>query len=345
MMDGLPQEIRSGVTVGANRGTQTASMAATSQRTLRAAIDCVGIGLHSGVKVKLALLPALPDTGIVFRRTDLPGSPDLPARFDHVVDTRMCTVLGHPDHPECRVGTVEHVMAALAGCGIDNAVVALDGPEVPILDGSSASFVFLIGCAGQVEQDAPSSGIEVLRPVRVSQGAAFAELRPHSPHRDSDHDTGHDRRGFDMAMSIRFDAPAIGHQAFSLQLTSASFEQELARARTFTLAGDVARLQASGLARGGSLDNAVVVDEARVLNPGGLRMPDEFVRHKLLDAVGDLALAGARLQGRFTGHCSGHALNNRLLHALFAQRANWRRREATAHDGALAWMPGALHAA
>lgn len=341
MMDGSPQEIRSGATVGSNYGSRTATMAVTSQRTLRAAIDCVGIGLHTGVKVKLALLPAPIDTGIVFRRTDLAGSPDLPARFDHVVDIRMCTVLGHPDHPECRVGTVEHVMAALSGCGIDNAVVALDGPEVPILDGSSASFVFLIGCAGQVEQDAPLSGIEVLRPVRVSHGSAFAELRPLPPRHGADHD----KPGLEMAMSIQFDALAIGHQAFSLQLTTESFEQELARARTFTLAGDVARLQASGLARGGSLDNAVVVDDARVLNPGGLRMPDEFVRHKLLDAVGDLALAGARLQGRFTGHCSGHALNNRLLHALFAQRANWRRCEATTHDGSPAWMAGALHAA
>ncbi|MCW3477618.1 UDP-3-O-acyl-N-acetylglucosamine deacetylase [Limobrevibacterium gyesilva] len=299
-MDGLPYTIPLQTT-------------AAPQRTLKASIDCVGVGVHSGRKTTLTLQPAPVGSGIVFRRTDL--NIDIPARFDHVDDTRLCTVLALPGRPEARVGTVEHVMAALAGCGVTNAVVTVDGPEVPILDGSAASFVFLIDCAGIVTQDAPAPTIEVLRTVRVTQGhgenAAFAELRP-APF------------GLDMAMSIAFDAAAIGRQALSLRVSPETFRADLARARTFTLAQEVAALQAAGLALGGSLDNAVVVDNARVLNPGGLRVADEFVRHKMLDAVGDLALAGAALRGRLVAHRSGHALNNQLLRALFADDANWR---------------------
>jgi len=187
----------------------------------------------------------------------------------------------------------------------------VDGPEPPILDGSSAQFVFLLDCAGTVAQDAPRSVIEVRQAVRVSDGDAFAELRPGAA-------------GLDMALSIDFAAPAIGRQALSLRLTAAAFRYELARARTFTLLEEIDSLRAAGLAQGGSLQNAVVVDQARVLNPAGLRVPDEFVRHKLLDAVGDLALAGAPLRGRFIAHRSGHTLNNRLLQALFADQAAWR---------------------
>lgn len=281
----------------------------TIQHTLKSAIDCVGIGLHSGRRVRLALLPAPAGSGIVFRRTDL--GRDIPADYRHVADTRLCTLLGLADDPAVRVGTVEHVMAALIGAGVHNAVVALDGPEVPILDGSADGFLFLIDCAGIVPQDEMAACIEVLRRVRVADGDAFAELRPAA-------------FGLDMALSIAFDAAAIGRQALTLRLTPETFRAELARARTFTVAGDVEQLRAAGLALGGSLDNAVVVDDARVLNPGGLRMADEFVRHKLLDAVGDLALAGAPLRGRFVAHRSGHALNNRLLRALFADAANWR---------------------
>lgn len=295
-MDGLPHLIGRQITP-------------TVQRTLKSSIDCMGVGLHSGRRVRLALLPAAPGTGIVFRRTDL--GIDIPARFDHVVDTKLCTMLGLPDRPEMRIGTVEHVMAALAGAGVHNAVVEVDGPELPIHDGSAASVLFLIDCAGIVEQAELLPAIEVLQTVRVEQGEAFAELRP-CPF------------AFDMALSIAFDAPAIGRQALTLRLTAESFRAELARARTFTLVGEVAQMRAAGLAQGGSLDNAVVVDGARVLNPGGLRMNDEFVRHKLLDAVGDLALAGAPLLGRFVAHRTGHALNNRLLRALFADPANWR---------------------
>jgi UDP-3-O-[3-hydroxymyristoyl] N-acetylglucosamine deacetylase len=297
-MDGLPQGLVSDSTTW-------------FQRTLKAPIGCVGVGLHSGQRVSLNFRPAPVDHGIVFRRTDL--GVDIPARFDRVVDTRLSTVLGLA-HSDARIGTVEHVMAALAGCGIDNVVVEVDGPETPILDGSSAPYVFLLDCAGSVEQDAPRSIIEVRRPVRVSDGDAFVELRPGNP----------GSSGLDMALSIDFAAAAIGRQALSLRLTPESFRQELARARTFTLAEEIEQMRAAGLAQGGSLDNAVVVDQARVLNPAGLRMPDEFARHKLLDAVGDMALAGAPLHGRFIAHRSGHALNNRLLRALFADASAWR---------------------
>ena len=285
------------------------------QRTLKASIRCVGVGLHSGCRVEVALRPAPAGNGIMFRRTDL--GIELPARFDHVADTRLCTVLALPGRPEACVGTVEHLMAAFAALGVDNAVVEVDGPELPVLDGSAASWLFLLDCAGLVSLAAPAGVIEVLRPVRVEDGEAFAELRP-------------GRGPFNLAMAIEFDAAAIGRQALSLRLDEGAFRRELAGARTFTQVHEVAGLQAAGLARGGSLDNAVVVDGARVLNPAGLRMADEFVRHKMLDAVGDLFLAGAALRGRFVGHRSGHALNNRLLRALFADDANWRDAGAAA---------------
>jgi len=210
-----------------------------------------------------------------------------------------------------RIGTIEHVMAALAGSGIDNAVVEVDGPEPPILDGSAAPFVFLLDCAGIAAQDVPRAMIEIDRPVHVQDGAATAALYPGSA-------------SLEMELSIDFPAAAIGRQSLSLHLTAESFRRELSHARTFTLAQEVETMRAAGMAQGGSLDNAVVVDQARVLNPSGLRAPDEFVRHKLLDAVGDLALAGAPLIGRFVAHRSGHTLNNRLLRALFADRTAWR---------------------
>ena len=282
------------------------------QQTLKASISCVGVGLHSGHRTTLTFRPAPADHGIVFRRADL--GVDIPARFDRVVDTRLATVIGNG---EARIGTIEHVMAALAGCGVDNAVVEVDGPEPPIVDGSAAPFAFLLDCAGVVAQDAPRATIEIRRPVRVSDGEAFAELRPAIP----------GMPGLAMSMTIDFPAPAIGRQALALHLTSSSFRAELARARTFTLLREIEQLRAAGLAQGGSLENAVVVDEARVLNPAGLRMPDEFVRHKLLDAVGDLALAGAAIHGRFVAHRSGHTLNHRLLQALFADSATWRQAE------------------
>jgi UDP-3-O-[3-hydroxymyristoyl] N-acetylglucosamine deacetylase len=300
-------------------GTPRAPLSAPAvwQRTLKAPIGCVGVGLHTGKRVSLNLRPADPGHGIVFRRTDL--GRDIPARFDHVVDTRLATVLGDESWASARVGTVEHLMAALSALGVDNLLVEVDGPEIPILDGSAAPFVFLLDCAGIAEQSAPRTQIEIRRPVRVADGDAFAELRPAAA----------GKPGLEMALSIDFAAPAIGRQALSLRLTSETFRSELARARTFTLAEEVAQMRAVGLAQGGSLDNAVVVDQARVLNPGGLRMQDEFARHKLLDAVGDLTLAGAPLSGRFIAHRSGHGLNNRLLRALFADASAWRQVDGT----------------
>lgn len=279
------------------------------QHTLKAPIGCVGVGLHSGRRISLMLRPAEPGHGIVFRRTDL--GRDIPARFDHVADTCLATVLADERWASARVGTVEHLMAALAGIGVDNVLVELDGPEVPALDGSAAPFVFLLDCAGIVHQAAPRGSIQIRRPVRVADGDAFAEIRPGGP-------------GLDMTLSIDFAAPAIGRQALSLRLTPDKFRHELASARTFTLIEEVEHLRAAGLAQGGSLDNAIVVDQARVLNPGGLRMPDEFARHKLLDVVGDLALAGAPISGRFIAHRPSHALNNRLLRAMFADASAWR---------------------
>jgi UDP-3-O-[3-hydroxymyristoyl] N-acetylglucosamine deacetylase len=283
------------------------------QRTLKAAIDCVGVGVHSGRKVHLTIRPAAMDHGIVLRRTDL--GHDIAAIADNVVDTRLCTVLGDA---VARVGTVEHLMAALSAACIDNALIEVDGPEIPILDGSAAPFLFLLECAGVVEQDAPARVIEILRPVRVDDGEAFAELRPLGPlPRAAD-------PMLEMEVSIEFEAAAIGRQSASLRLSQDGFREHVASARTFAMATDVAQLQAAGLALGGSLDNAVVVDGAAVLNPGGLRMDNEFASHKLLDAVGDLALAGGRLHGRFVAHRTGHGLNNRLVRALLANADAWR---------------------
>jgi UDP-3-O-[3-hydroxymyristoyl] N-acetylglucosamine deacetylase len=296
------------------------------RRTLKTPIGCVGIGLHSGRRVSLTLRPAAAGTGIVFRRTDI--GIEIPALFDHVMDTRLCTALGTEDSAQHRIGTIEHVMAALAGLGVTDAVVEVDGPEVPILDGSAVPFLFLLDCAGLVTLGPAAPVIEVLRPVRVEDATgAFAELRPAV------------LPGFEASLEIDFPATAIGRQTLGLRVTAGSFREELADARTFTLAEDVARLRAIGLAQGGSLANAVVVDGPLVVNPGGLRRPDEFVRHKLLDVVGDLALAGGAIHGRFSGSRSGHALNNRLLRALFADRAAWRRLEPgqmTPADGAAA---------
>jgi UDP-3-O-[3-hydroxymyristoyl] N-acetylglucosamine deacetylase len=288
-------------------------MLSIRQHTLKSRIACVGVGLHSGTKVNLALLPAPENHGIVFRRTDL--GIDIPARYDTVSDTRLCTQIAHPDHPNASVRTVEHLMAALRAAGIDNAVITVDGPEIPVLDGSAAPYLFLIDCAGRVAQSAPRQAIEIRHVVRVTQGEAFAELRPH---------LGAGAALLDLAVSIDFPAAAIGRQALSLSLSEQGFRSTLANARTFTMLGEIEALQAAGLAQGGSLGNAVVVDGARVVNPEGLRAPDEFVRHKMLDAVGDLAMAGAPLHGRFVAHRTGHALNNKLLRALFADATAWR---------------------
>jgi UDP-3-O-[3-hydroxymyristoyl] N-acetylglucosamine deacetylase len=281
------------------------------RRTLKAPIGCVGDGLHTGRRMSLTLHPAAAGAGIQFRRTDL--GVDIPARFDFVTDTRLCTTITAPTAPEARIGTIEHIMAALAGAGIDDAIIEVDGPEVPILDGSAAPFLFLIDCAGIATSAAPCQMIEVLRPVRVEDAqGAFAELRPNT------------EAAFDAVLEIDYPNTAIGHQSLNFRLTPEAFRANLADSRTFGLAEDVARLHQAGLALGGSLENAVVVDGMTILNPGGLRHADEFIRHKALDVVGDLALAGAPLRACFIGSRSGHALNNRVLRALFADPNAWR---------------------
>jgi UDP-3-O-[3-hydroxymyristoyl] N-acetylglucosamine deacetylase len=293
-----------------DRHSQTGfDLAATPRRTLKSAISCVGHGLHGGQSVTLKLLPAPCGSGVVFRRADLGVS--IPAKFDQVNDTRLCTVLGEGP---ARVGTIEHLMAAIAACGIDDLMVEVDAAELPILDGSAAPFLFLIESAGTIEQGGRRNTLEILRVVRVEHNGAFAELRPHNP----------GGVGFDLSLAIEFSAAAIGAQAYSLHLTTESFAREIAAARTFTQAGEIEALRKAGLAKGGSLANAIVVDGDKVLNPEGLRWADEFVRHKLLDVVGDLALAGAPISGRFVGSRTGHALNNQLLRAVFADAANYR---------------------
>lgn len=281
------------------------------QRTLRAPIGCVGIGLHTGRDVSLTLHPAPAGTGIVLRRSDL--GVEFPARFDLVNDTRLCTLLWPEGQPEARVGTVEHVMAALAAKGVTNVVIEVDAAEIPILDGSASPFVFLIECAGLIDQVAAADTIEILSPVRVQEGEAFAELLPSHGH------------GLRLEVSIDFAASVIGRQSLALDLSAASFEHQLSTARTFAMAAEIEALRKAGLARGGSLDNAIVVDGERVMNPAGLHSPDEFVRHKMLDAVGDLYLAGAPIVGIFRANRPGHGINNKLLRALFADPASFVR--------------------
>jgi UDP-3-O-[3-hydroxymyristoyl] N-acetylglucosamine deacetylase len=261
----------------------------------------------------MTLLPAAPDTGIVFRRTDLAGaSAEIAADWRNVVDTRLCTTLGESAHGKSvTVATVEHLLAAIAGCHLDNVAIELNGPEVPVMDGSSAPFVFLIDCAGTVAQTgAPKRAIQILKNVSVGDHRVAASLAPSS--------------GFSVSFEIDFDAAAIARQEYFVSLENGAFRSEISRARTFGMAGDVERLRAAGLALGGSLDNAVVVDGERVVNPEGLRYDDEFVRHKVLDAVGDLALAGASILGHFHGFRSGHEVHNRLLRTLFADKSAWR---------------------
>jgi len=283
------------------------------QTTLSRAIDCVGVALHSGKKVSLSLRPAPADTGIVFKRTDLEGAPEIKASWDNVVDTRMCTTLGNGEG--VIVSTVEHLMAALSGSHIDNVIVELDGPEVPVMDGSSQPFVFLVECAGVQELDAPRRIIEILKPVRVEIDGKVAELLPSN--------------SFSVGFEIEFDDRAVAHQEISITLVNGTFKKEIARARTFGFVHEVEALRAAGLGLGGSLDNAVIVDGDNILNEGGLRYDDEFVRHKVLDAVGDLYLSGAAIRGHYRGVRAGHHLTNELLKALFADPSAWRTVELT----------------
>jgi UDP-3-O-[3-hydroxymyristoyl] N-acetylglucosamine deacetylase len=277
------------------------------QRTLKTSVSCVGVGLHSGKPVSLTLLPAAIDTGIVFKRSDVGGAA-IPAKWDCVVDARMCTTIG--DGNGVTIGTIEHLMAALAGCGIDNAVVEVSGPEVPIMDGSAQPFVAMAASAGVVNQGVPRRVIRVLKTVSVEVGDSQARLSPGSC--------------LSLDVAIDFASGAVAKQSLSIGVVNGSFARELAGARTFGFLHEVEKLWAAGLAKGGSLDNAVVVSGDKVLNQEGLRFDDEFVRHKILDAVGDLYLAGAPIIGNFHGVRSGHATNNALLRALFAHSGCWK---------------------
>jgi len=286
------------------------------QRTLRSITRAVGVGMHSGQKVELTLRPAAPDTGIVFRRVDLAVPVEIPVRFDSVSDTRMASTIsagGDPGAP--KVQTIEHFMSACCGLGIDNLRVDITADEVPILDGSAASFVFLLQSAGIALQDAPKRFLRVKETVEVRQGEGkrlmWARLEPH--------------HGFKLSFEIDFDHPAVDAtgQRVTFDMGSGRYKRDIARARTFGFTRDVEMLRANGLGLGGGLDNAVVMDDWRVLNAGGLRYDDEFVKHKILDAIGDMQVAGMPLLAAYTSFKGGHALNNKLLRALLDQPAAW----------------------
>jgi len=274
------------------------------QRTLKNIISATGIGLHTGEKVYMTLRPAAPNTGIVFRRIDLDQPVEIPARPEFVGDTQLSTTLVKRD---VRIATIEHLMSAFAGLGIDNAYVDLTAPEVPIMDGSASPFVFLILSAGIVEQNSPKTFVRIKRKVRVEHSDKWAEFTPHN--------------GYKISMQIDFDHPVFTDvsQHAVLDFSSTSYVKEVSRARTFGFMRDIEKLREQNLALGGSHDNAVVMDDYRVINEDGLRYADEFVKHKMLDAVGDLYLLGHGLIGAFSGYKTGHALNNHLLRQLLAQ--------------------------
>src|ERR687892_2033479 len=276
------------------------------QRTLKSLIRASGVGLHTGAKVRIALRPAPADTGVVFRRIDLPSPVDIPAHAELVGEARLASTLIRGD---VKIHTVEHLMSALSGLGIDNAFVDLDAPELPILDGSASPFVLLLQQAGLEEQAAPKRFLRVKKTVEVRDGDKWARLEPYE--------------GFRLSFSIEFRHPVIERstQSVTVDFAETSYLTEIARARTFGFMHEVEDLRDSGLALGGGLDNAVVLDEYRVLNSDGLRFADEFIRHKLLDAIGDLYLLGRPLLGAFTAHKSGHALNNRLARTALADAA------------------------
>jgi UDP-3-O-[3-hydroxymyristoyl] N-acetylglucosamine deacetylase len=278
------------------------------QRTLKTIVRASGVGLHGGVKVNMTLRPAAPDTGIVFRRVDLPEPVDIPAAAALVGDTRMCSCL---EKDGVKVGTIEHLMSALAGLGIDNAWIDLDAAEVPILDGSASPFVFLIQSAGIEEQNAAKKFIRVTQPIEVRDGDKWARFEPYD--------------GYRLSFSIVFNHPAIDKSAQKAEIDFAeqSYAHDIARARTFGFMQEVEYLRENGLALGGGLENAIVLDEFRVLNQDGLRYSDEFVKHKILDAVGDLYLIGHPLLAAFSSHKGGHALNNQLARKLLDHQASW----------------------
>lgn len=279
------------------------------QRTLQTSVEATGVGLHGGKRVRLVLRPAPVNAGINFYRTDFRPAVCLPADPYAVCDTRLCSGLQTADN--IKVGTVEHLMSALAGMGIDNAYVEVDAPEIPILDGSAAPFVYLLRSAGIVEQNAAKKFLRVKKPILVEEDDKWVRLSPFD--------------GFRLDFTIAFDHPAIESTANQVRVDFAhhAYVRDIARARTFGFAQDVEFMRANGLALGGSLDNAIVLDEYRILNEGGLRYDDEFVRHKVLDAIGDLYLCGYSLLAAYSAYKAGHAMNNLLLRALLEDREAW----------------------
>lgn len=283
-----------------------------AQRTLKALSRAVGVGLHSGERVELTLRPAPPDTGIVFRRVDLPQPVEVPVSAEAVTDTRLASTLSRGD---VRIRTVEHLMSACAGLGLDNLYIDITAEEVPILDGSASSFVYLLQSAGIEQQKAPRRFLRVLQPVEVREGEGddlkWARLEPH--------------HGFRLSFEIDFHHPAVDStgQRVEFDMGSGRYTRDIARARTFAFSRDVETMRAHGLALGGGLDNAIVMDDTRVLNEGGLRYAEEFAKHKLLDAIGDLYCVGHPLLASYSAFRSGHALNNKLLRALLAREGAW----------------------
>jgi UDP-3-O-[3-hydroxymyristoyl] N-acetylglucosamine deacetylase len=278
------------------------------QRTLKKQVSATGVGLHNGEKVTLTLKPGVIDSGIVFKRADLPGAPTIQAQPEAVRDTRMCSAL---EHNGARVATVEHLMSALAGLGVDNIIVEVTASEIPIMDGSSGPFIFLLQSAGIVEQPAAKKFIKIKKLVEVKESDKWVKFEPY--------------HGFKMDFTIDFAHPVFENSGQNVKIDFAdnSYVKEISRARTFGFMHEVEYLRANGLARGGSLDNAIVLDEYRILNTDGLRYEDEFAKHKVLDAIGDLYMLGHPLLGAFSAYKSGHALNNALLRALLADATAW----------------------
>lgn len=278
------------------------------QRTVRDNISCTGIGLHSGKKVRMTIKPAPPDSGIQFIRVDLSVPQVIKAHFENVIDTNLSTTIGVNG---TRVSTVEHLMAAFFGLGIDNALVEIDGPEVPIMDGSAAPFIFLLKSAGIREQRRPKQFIVIKKPLRIQDGNRSISIKP--------------SKALKISFSIDFPHPLIKDQQYDFQFSDSNFVKEISKARTFGFLKDMKTLRDAGLAQGGSLDNAIVIDDYRILNEDGLRYSDEFVRHKILDFIGDMAIIGAPVIGHFSIERSGHSLNQALLKKLVANKGHWKR--------------------
>ena len=294
------------------------------QRTLQTSVRCSGVGLHSGCSVLVSLHPAEPDSGVVFRRTDLPDPPaEIEAAWQNAIERPLCTTLANRDG--ATVASIEHLMSALSGCGIDNVLIELNAGELPAMDGSAAFFVKLIEDAGVEEQSTPRRAVEILKHIAVCQPPRWAAVMPGD--------------GFSVDFEIDFENPVVARQQWSLRVDCDTYRREVAQARTFGFLHDVDKLHAMGLVRGGSLDNAIVIGQDRILNEGGLRFENEFVRHKALDAIGDLYLAGGPLLGHFHGVRAGHALTLRLLQTLFSDDSAWRWRELQSENtyAGMAW--------